>query len=234
MKPAAVLLDLDDTLIDTPTAMRISVVAALEGVAGDLPEPVKDAVADQWVADPTRHFHRYEIGEISFADQRRARFAEVATVAGVDADAVTYATWESGYVAGLTEWVRAFDDVVPFLDGLAGTPVAVVTNVATDLQRAKLQTAGLAQRLPAVVGVDLAGAPKPHSAPFHYACRLLGVEPAAAVHIGDSLHADVVGACGAGLRALWLDRNDAGRTAELPPRARRVRSLTEAARLLAL
>lgn len=233
MTPAAVLLDLDDTLVDTPTAMRISVVAALEAVTGELPESVKRAVADRWIADPARHFFRYEVGEIGFTDQRRARFAEVAEIAGLDPEPAMYAAWEAGYVAGLTEWVRAFDDVLPFLNGLGRTPVAVVTNVATDLQRAKLQTAGLAERLPVVVGVDLAGSPKPAAAPFHYACRLLGVDPAEAVHIGDSLHADVVGACAAGLRAIWLDRRGAGRDAVLPAGAARVNSLTEASKLVA-
>lgn len=233
MSPSGVLLDLDNTLIDTPTAMRISVVAALEGVAGDLPGPVKQAVADRWIADPARHFERYEVGEISFADQRRARFAEVATLAGVDMNAVTYTAWEQGYLAGLAERVRAFDDVIPFLDGLDGTPVAVVTNVATDIQRAKLRTAGLAERLPVVVGVDLAGTPKPDPASFWYACRLLSVEPSASVHIGDSLLADVGGAYAAGLRAIWLDRRGCGSDADLPPGAMRVRSLSDAGELLA-
>lgn len=233
MRASAVLLDLDDTLVDTPTAMRISVVTALEGVAGNLPGPVKQAVADQWIADPVRHFDRYERGEISFADQRRARFAEVAAMAGLDTEAVAYAAWEQGYEAGLIARIRAFDDVVPFLDALGGLPVAVVTNVATDMQRAKLRTAGLVERLPVVVGVDLAGAPKPDPAPFRYACRVLGVEPSATVHIGDSLRADVAGACGAGLRAIWLDRADSGPAADLPPGASRVRSLADAIELLA-
>src|SRR5690606_31900683 len=94
MTTGAVLLDLDDTLVDTPTAMRASVVAALEGLVGDLPEPVRRAVADQWLADPARHFLRYELGEISFVEQRRARFAEIAEIAGADADPAAYATWE--------------------------------------------------------------------------------------------------------------------------------------------
>lgn len=232
MTTGAVLLDLDDTLVDTPTAMRASVVAALEGLVGDLPEPVRRAVADQWLADPARHFLRYELGEISFVEQRRARFAEIAEIAGADADPAAYATWEEGYVAGLIDAVRAFDDVIPFLDGLDGMPRAVVTNVATEVQRAKLQAAGLAERFPVVVGVDLAGAPKPDPAPFTCACRLLGVEPAAAIHIGDSLLADVEGALGAGLRAIWLDRLDTGGNVALPPGASRARTLTEAAELL--
>lgn len=234
MTPAAVLLDLDDTLVDTPAAMRVSVVSALERLVGGMPEPVRAAVRERWVRDPHGHFRRYETGKISFSDQRRARYAEIASLAGAPTGAEAYAEWERWYVAGLTSTVRAFDDVEPFLDGLGTVPVAVVTNVTTAIQRAKLAAAGLAERLPLVVGVDVAGAPKPDPAPFHYACARLGVEPAAAVHIGDSLLADVAGAHQAGLRAIWLDRAGAPGApgTALPPGARRVSSLTEAAAVL--
>jgi putative hydrolase of the HAD superfamily len=234
--PAAVLLDLDATLVDTPAAMRVSVVAALERLVGDLSAPARTAVQERWVRDPNGHFLRYENGEISFADQRRARYAEVATLAGAPTGDGAYAAWERVYVAGLTSTVRAFDDVEPFLDALGSIPVAVVTNVTTDVQRAKLVAAGLAERLPVVVGVDVAGAPKPDPAPFRHACAVLDVEPAAAVHIGDSLLADVVGAHRAGLRAIWLDRAAATPDATrptLPPGACRVTTLTEAAALFA-
>lgn len=234
MTPSAVLLDLDNTLVDTPAAMRVSVIAALEQQVGELTEETRAAVQEQWVKDPNGHFVRYETGEISFSDQRMARYAEIAVLAGTATTAEAYAEWEEAYVAGLTSSVRAFGDVEPFLDGLGNGPIAVVTNVTTHIQQAKLDAAGLAERLPVVVGVDVAGAPKPDPAPFHYACAKLGVEPAMAVHIGDSLLADVLGAHRAGLRAIWLDRaatRDTAATA-LPAGARRVTSLIQAAELL--
>jgi putative hydrolase of the HAD superfamily len=53
----------------------------------------------------------------------------------------------------------------------------------------------------AVVGWE-----KPHVEIFRHATAAVGVLPSRALHIGDSLHADVHGALQAGLQPLWLQR----------------------------
>ena len=55
----------------------------------------------------------------------------------------------------------------------------------------------------AVVGWE-----KPHAEIFRHATAAVAVEPARALHIGDSLHADVQGAQQAGLQPLWLQREE--------------------------
>lgn len=47
---------------------------------------------------------------------------------------------------------------------------------------------------------------KPDPTIFLAACTELGVEPSSCVHIGDSLYDDALGAQGAGLQALWINR----------------------------
>ena len=54
----------------------------------------------------------------------------------------------------------------------------------------------------AVVGWE-----KPHGNIFTHALEAVGVTPARAVHVGDSLHADVRGARQAGMQPLWLQRD---------------------------
>ena len=54
----------------------------------------------------------------------------------------------------------------------------------------------------AVVGWE-----KPHGSIFTHALDAVGVAPARAVHVGDSLHADVRGARQAGMQPLWLRRD---------------------------
>jgi phosphoglycolate phosphatase-like HAD superfamily hydrolase len=51
---------------------------------------------------------------------------------------------------------------------------------------------------------------KPHRAIFRMACRVLGVHPGQAVHIGDRLDTDAGGPRDAGLHGGWLDRSGAG------------------------
>jgi putative hydrolase of the HAD superfamily len=48
------------------------------------------------------------------------------------------------------------------------------------------------------------GAIKPSREIFLSACRDLGCSPAAVLHVGDSTTADIDGAVGAGMRALWV------------------------------
>ena len=57
----------------------------------------------------------------------------------------------------------------------------------------------------AVVGWE-----KPHGHIFTHALDAVGVAPARAVHVGDSLHADVHGARQAGMQPLWLRREGDG------------------------
>jgi len=51
-----------------------------------------------------------------------------------------------------------------------------------------------------------AGALKPDVTIFEAAVKQFGLQPASILMVGDSYHADVLGARGAGLRALFLDR----------------------------
>ena len=82
--------------------------------------------------------------------------------------------------------------------------LAVVTNGASCLQREKLAASGLADRFAAVVVSGDVGAAKPDPAPFRHALAVLGVEHA--VMVGDSVEKDIMGALGAGLDAVWLNR----------------------------
>ncbi len=54
----------------------------------------------------------------------------------------------------------------------------------------------------------LMGVEKPDRAFFHRALEIAAVTPDEAVHIGDSFVADVEGAWGAGLDAIWINRRD--------------------------
>ena len=102
---------------------------------------------------------------------------------------------------------EAFADAVPALDALrGGHRLALLTNGASCLQREKLAASGLADRFDAiVVSADL-GVGKPDAAVYERALRALDAERAGAVMVGDSLRNDVDGALAAGLRAIWVNR----------------------------
>lgn len=101
-------------------------------------------------------------------------------------------------------WSRAV------LEGLrARYRLGVITNGAPDLQRLKLAGTGLAALFdPLVVSGDL-GIGKPDEAIFAHALAQARARPEEAIMVGDSWHRDVLGATGAGLRAVWVNPSGA-------------------------
>ena len=54
---------------------------------------------------------------------------------------------------------------------------------------------------------DTLGYGKPDARAFHHACRLLESAPTETIYVGDHLEIDAIAAKGAGLRAVWLQRD---------------------------
>lgn len=200
----ALLLDVDDTLIDTRTAM----LAACRSVAAELwpglPPSRYDSFARQFYDDPGGYFDRYAAGALAFADMRAARLVEAARAAGLpERDSGRF---ESAYTPALAASQRLFDDVGPLLDrsGQAGVDVCLVTNSSTELTARKLAAVGLGP-FP-LVTTDTFGVGKPDPRLFAHACALLEVPAEAALVVGDTLDTDIRGALRAGCPAAWLQR----------------------------
>ncbi len=124
---------------------------------------------------------------------------------------------------------RVFPDVFPCLDGLAarGVPAAVVSNWDSRLHPV-LAGLGLAERFRFVLTSAEFGAEKPHPAIFREGAARLGLEPAEVLHVGDLVRDDWLGALGAGLQAVLVDREGT-----CPPGTRCIPDLGGVAELLA-
>jgi HAD superfamily hydrolase (TIGR01549 family) len=102
--------------------------------------------------------------------------------------------------------VALFPDALPALERLAGSfPLASVSNGNADLSRI-----GLDHLFAARVSARDVGAAKPHPDVFLAACEAMGCPPHRVVHIGDHPDQDILGALGAGLRAIWVNRCNSG------------------------
>lgn len=93
------------------------------------------------------------------------------------------------YAEVLLERTAVFDDVAPLLQGLEARklPWGVVTNKATRFTEPVLQGLGLRVRAAAVVCGDTTPFAKPHPEPLLEAARRLGVAPQACAYVGDDL-----------------------------------------------
>jgi len=120
---------------------------------------------------------------------------------------------------------RAFPDAAGALRTLRarGLRLIVVSNWDVSLYDV-LRATGLADLLHGAIASAELGASKPAPAIFRHALTLAGVRAVHALHVGDSVDADVAGARAAGIAAALLDR---GGTAEAPEGVPVLRSLRE-------
>ena len=123
-----------------------------------------------------------------------------------------------------------FDDVAPTLTELKkrGLILGLISNIEQDIDET-LNRLGLPSWLEIVVTSQDAGANKPQPEIFLEALKRAGVQPAEALYIGDQYQVDVVGASGAGMKGILLDRTDHYQEIKDCPR---IRNLTEVLGLL--
>jgi putative hydrolase of the HAD superfamily len=102
---------------------------------------------------------------------------------------------------------EVYPEVPEVLDALRarGLRLGVISNWDTRLPEL-LRQLDLARRLDVLAYSSAVGVEKPDSRIFRRALRELGVEPRAALHVGDSRLEDLEGAIAAGMRALLLVR----------------------------
>lgn len=208
------LFDVDDTLVDTHRAFD----QAIRAVAGvwlpGLPPEHHDEALAFWRSDANGHFRSYTRGEVDFETHRRRRADDLqAAFGGEPLEDASYAAWLELFWGTFTSSFVAHPDARPTIDALraAGVRVGALTNADKALQDAKLARAGLGD-MPVLVGVDTLGVGKPDPRVFAEACRRLGTEPARTGYVGDELDVDAMGAMGAGLMGVWLDRPGIRRT----------------------
>lgn len=214
-----VLLDADDTLYDTRSAMHR---AGAEAAATLWPDADPERVARAGIRfrdDPEGHFAAYTRGELEFAEMRRARIAELATWLEQDVDDGLWDAFEAAYEPAFLAALEAFPDVRPALEAMerAGVRVGILTNSSSAYTARKLEASGLADLFDVVCSTDTLGFGKPDPRAFHEACRRLGTDPARTGYVGDEARTDPLGADDAGMPAAWLVREPPAVTATSTP-----------------
>jgi HAD superfamily hydrolase (TIGR01509 family) len=109
----------------------------------------------------------------------------------------------------------------------ARLPLALVTNGAARLQRAKLAQTGIADQFDVIVDSETVGIGKPSPEMFERALRELDVTGDAAAMVGNDLRRDVAGARAAGVRPIWVHRPADGWGAGDPGDAEQIADLRE-------
>ena len=240
METAAILFDLDDTLVVDEAAVEAALLATCIEVQNrhgldpqSLARTVRHCARELWRAAPTLAYCR-AIG-ISSAEGLWARFLgndpQLQTLhawapiyrrdAWADALAA-YGIRDTHLAERLAEAFPAerrarpwtFPEVDTVLRELQGRyRLAVVTNGAPDLQREKLDATGLAPYFAIITVSGEFGVGKPDPRIFAHTLARLGVPPTEAVMVGNDLTRDIGGARKAGITGIWVNRTGAANAA---------------------
>jgi FMN phosphatase YigB (HAD superfamily) len=113
--------------------------------------------------------------------------------------------------------------------------LAVVSNFDyTPTARGVLEREGIIDLFETVVVSDEIGWRKPLPVIFETALRRLGVHPSEAIYVGDRADLDVAGAQGAGMHAVWINRDATPLPSGIDPPQFEIRDLEELAGILGL
>ncbi|MGE5087879.1 MAG: HAD-IA family hydrolase [Candidatus Levyibacteriota bacterium] len=109
----------------------------------------------------------------------------------------------ANYAVGLAMTTRLFDGVAALLQEIDARMLrwGIVTNKAARFTQPVVEALGLDARAGAIVSGDTTAHPKPHPEPLLHAARLLGVDAAQCVYVGDDLR-DVVAGNAAGMSTI--------------------------------
>lgn len=232
----AILFDLDDTLIPERPAIEAGYAAVAERVWGaSSPERIAtlwEAARAGWLAGrPTAYAQRmhFSLGEALYgefiasgpdADALRA-FVPILHAQAFEAELPPPARgtspqlvelWRTTRMAALT---RFCETLAVLEHWSARMPLALVTNGASRLQRAKLAVTELAPYFTAVVVSEEVGAGKPDPAPFRAALSALALSSDDVVMVGNDIDRDIAGARNADIRAVHVDREGGPATGDV-------------------
>jgi len=209
--PRAILFDLDDTIITEGERLAILHLVAQEFSASLSPHRPA-AVADA-----------LEIALHAFwSDPSQAKSARLASRAGIHEARQMVITGAFGTMGMPADLAAAFSDrftqlraaSARMLDGARatletfrgmGVRMALVTNGASDIQRAKIERFELAALFDHIQVEGEHGFGKPEDRAYFHAMAALGVEPSGTWMVGDNLEWEVAAPQRLGIHAIWHD-----------------------------
>ena len=205
---SALLVDLDDTLIDDRGAMRAAVLR-FRRKHGLLLHEEDAAIVARWDGLTRALWRRQALGEFTLQEQRRIRLRNCFSLSLRDEEADALF---GDYLAFYEEHWALVPEAAEFLRATAHLPRAIVTNGHRAQVRKKIDRLGLEPHFDAIVTPDDCGASKPDPRIFQHALQLLGVKAAQALMVGDDHEADIAPALALGMQAFHVVPGDVGRS----------------------
>ncbi|GAB1484696.1 YjjG family noncanonical pyrimidine nucleotidase [Treponema sp.] len=213
-----ILLDADGTLFDFDTAAK----AAFTGICRDFalvsrsssgaPEgpDAEETLFARYLTINHELWAALERGEIDKESLKAERFRRLFAEVGVNTPTANPVAVGERYLELLAKGSQLLSGAEDFVGRLAssGAELAIVTNGVASVQHGRFDQSSLVKLIPHLFISEELGAEKPDPYFFSQVFKLLGrskTEKKGVIVMGDSWNADILGALGFGLDALWFN-----------------------------
>ena len=225
----SICFDLDGTLCDSATAEKAARAEVVKRISSEGVDPDRAALAFK------EHFDRYEevyaelvikhgLGERQI---RPRQVADTLSSLGLDDPRLVEELSEAHW-ATMSRGFKLYPEAAEVLRKLGSRyRLSLLSNGPSDLQREKIRILGLEGHFNTIVVSGEVGCFKPAREVFMCLVGRLGAEPHEVMYIGDSYEKDMLGALGAGLKAVWVNRSGRMQPTSSPKPEHAVRDLSE-------
>lgn len=193
---AAVLFDLDETLLNRTDSLRAFLKGQYDRFAMILGDVGFETWRDRFLALDERGHIGKSIVYPAILSEFNGDFAS--------ADFLL-----ADYRDRFCQYALPFPEMEQTLAALRadGRKIGIVTNGETAFQTRNIDALGLHRMVDAILISEQEGMRKPERALFIRAADRLGVSPGACLFVGDNPAADILGAHAAGMRTAWFGAN---------------------------
>jgi len=217
-----IFFDLDNTLWNHNLALKKTIESVYDYLLENYSIPKDKAkFIDMFNECNVKVWTEYKEGKISQKEVRINRFIDLLAFYGIsDKDLVI--KLDEFYISLYPTWPVLFEGATELLEQLKGKyALGLITNGFPITQEVKLKNANIKHYFNWIVYSEAVGKTKPNKEIFDYALKEAGISGKEAVYIGDEFDVDIIGAKNAGMKTIWVRKQDnrSGKLPEIPATA---------------
>ena len=153
-----------------------------------------------------KYWDMYRLNKVSKADLRYYRLSDTFKKLNYDINDDLINQLAIDYIEHLSDFNHLIPDTLTVLDLLKSKyKMHIITNGFKEVQKRKLQKSDLIKYFETVTISEDVGVKKPHKLIFNHALTAANANVESSIMIGDNFNADILGALGIGMKAIYYD-----------------------------